>query len=151
MVERGGGSTVNIGSHISMMFEADSSHHMASKGGINSLTFALASELGPHGIRVNNIAPGEVQVERDPIAYQSGPGLARIQRVPLRRPGKPAEVAALAVFLASDASAYISGTVIPNRRRPTRDLASSRPDRAARPALTTGPAFTWRYDHEVRA
>ena len=113
MVDRGGGSIVNIGSNISMMFEADSSHYMASKGGINSLTFALASELGPHGIRVNTIAPGEVQVERDPVVYQAGPGLERIQRVPLRRPGTPAEVAALAVFLASDASAYISGTVIP--------------------------------------
>jgi NAD(P)-dependent dehydrogenase (short-subunit alcohol dehydrogenase family) len=113
MVERGGGSIVNIGSNISMMFEPDSSHYIASKGGINSLTFALAAELGPHGIRVNTIAPGEVQVERDPVVYQSGPGKERIQRVPLRRPGTPAEVAKLAVFLASDASAYISGTVIP--------------------------------------
>lgn len=113
MVAAGGGSIVNIGSNISMMAEADSSHYMASKGGINSLTFALASELGPHGIRINTIAPGEVQVDRDPTVYQSGPGQERISRVPLRRPGIPAEVAQLAVFLASDASAYISGTVIP--------------------------------------
>lgn len=113
MVAAGRGSIVNIGSNISMMAEADSSHYMASKGGINSLTFALASELGPHGIRINTIAPGEIRVERDPDLYESGPARERIQRVPLRRPGTPADVAQLAVFLASDASAYISGTVTP--------------------------------------
>ena len=113
MIDTGGGSIVNIGSNISLMFEADSSHYMASKGALNSLTYALASELGPHGIRVNTIAPGEVQVERDPEVYRSGPGRERIARVPLRRPGTPAEIAQLAVFLASDASAYISGTIIP--------------------------------------
>ena len=113
MIDGGGGSIVNIGSNISLMFEADSSHYMASKGALNSLTYALASELGPHGIRVNTIAPGEVQVERDPEVYRSGPGRERIARVPLRRPGTPAEIAQLAVFLASDASAYISGTIIP--------------------------------------
>ena len=113
MIEGGGGSIVNIGSNISLMFEPDSSHYMASKGAINSLTFALSSELGPHGIRVNTIAPGEIQVERDPEVYRSGPGRERISRVPLRRPGTPAEIGRLAVFLASDASAYISGTIIP--------------------------------------
>jgi NAD(P)-dependent dehydrogenase (short-subunit alcohol dehydrogenase family) len=113
MVAAGRGSIINIGSNISMMFEPDSSHYMASKGGINSLTFALASELGPHGIRVNTIAPGEIRVERDPDLYESGPARERIMRIPLRRPGVPADVAKLAVFLASDASDYISGTVIP--------------------------------------
>jgi NAD(P)-dependent dehydrogenase (short-subunit alcohol dehydrogenase family) len=113
MITQGTGSIVNIGSNISLMAEADSSHYMASKGGINSLTFALASELGPHGIRVNTIAPGEIQVDRDPDVYRAGPGQERISRVPLRRPGTPREVGLLAVFLASDASAYISGTIIP--------------------------------------
>ncbi len=113
MIDGGGGSIVNIGSNISLMFEPDSPHYMASKGAINSLTIALAGELGPHGIRVNTIAPGEIQVERDPEVYRSGPGRERIGRVPLRRPGTPAEIGRLAVFLASDASAYISGTVIP--------------------------------------
>jgi NAD(P)-dependent dehydrogenase (short-subunit alcohol dehydrogenase family) len=113
MIAQGSGSIVNIGSNISLMAEADSAHYSASKGGINSLTFALASELGPHGIRVNTIAPGEIQVDRDPDVYRSGPGKERISRVPLRRPGTPHEVGLLAVFLASDAAAYISGTVIP--------------------------------------
>ena len=113
MIQGGGGSVVNIGSNISLMYEPDSSHNMASKGAINALTIALAGELGPHGIRVNTIAPGEIQVERDPEVYRSGPGRERISRVPLRRPGTPAEIGRLAVFLASDASSYISGTVIP--------------------------------------
>jgi NAD(P)-dependent dehydrogenase (short-subunit alcohol dehydrogenase family) len=113
MIEGGGGSIVNIGSNISLMYEPDSAHYMASKGAINALTVALAGELGPHGIRVNTIAPGEIQVERDPEVYRSGPGRERISRVPLRRPGTPAEIGRLAVFLASDASSYISGTIIP--------------------------------------
>jgi len=62
---------------------------------------------------VNTIAPGEIQVDRDPTVYRSGPGRERILRVPLRRPGTPREVAMLAVFLASDASEYITGTIIP--------------------------------------
>lgn len=113
MIARGAGSIVNIGSNISMMAERDTSHYMASKGALNSLTFALADELGPHGIRVNTIAPGEIQVGRDPAVYLAGAGRARIDRVPLRRPGTPAEIGDLAVFLASDASGYITGTVIP--------------------------------------
>jgi NAD(P)-dependent dehydrogenase (short-subunit alcohol dehydrogenase family) len=113
MIAQGGGSIVNIGSNISLMAERDTSHYMASKGAINSLTIALADDLGPFGIRVNTIAPGEIQVGRDPAVYLDGPGRERIGRVPLRRPGTPAEIGALAVFLASDESAYISGTIIP--------------------------------------
>ena len=113
MIGTGRGSIVNIGSNISLMAELDTSHYMASKGALNSLTLALANELGPFGVRVNTIAPGEIQVDRDPDVYLAGPGRERISRVPLRRPGTPPDVAALAVFLASDASDYISGTVIP--------------------------------------
>ena len=113
MIAQGRGSIVNIGSNISLMAERDTSHYMASKGAINSLTIALADDLGPFGIRVNTIAPGEIQVGRDPTVYLDGPGRERIGRVPLRRPGTPGEIGDLAVFLASDESAYISGTVIP--------------------------------------
>ncbi len=113
MVARGGGSIINIGSNISMMAEEDTAHYMASKGGINSLTFAMASELGPLGVRVNTIAPGEIQVETATDVYTSPAGRERLTRLPLRRPGSPSDIAALAVFLASDESAYLSGTVIP--------------------------------------
>jgi NAD(P)-dependent dehydrogenase (short-subunit alcohol dehydrogenase family) len=113
MIDQRTGSIVMIGSNISLMSEPDASHYMASKGALNSLTYALASELGPHGIRVNTIAPGEIDVERDPDVYVTGPGRERIERVPLRRPGTPRDVALLAAFLASDASAYISGAIIP--------------------------------------
>jgi NAD(P)-dependent dehydrogenase (short-subunit alcohol dehydrogenase family) len=113
MVSRGRGSIINIGSNISMMAELDSSQYTASKGALNSLTLALANELGPHGVRVNTIAPGEIQVGRDPDVYLAGPGRERLSRVPLRRAGTPQDVSALAVFLASDSSNYISGTIIP--------------------------------------
>ena len=113
MIGSGRGSIVNIGSNISLMAELDTSHYMARKGALNSLTLALANELGPFGVRVNTIAPGEIQVDRDPDVYLAGPGRERISRVPLRRAGTPPDVAALAVFLASDASDYFSRTVIP--------------------------------------
>ncbi len=76
------------------------------------MTLALANELGPFGVRVNTIAPGEIQVDRDPDVYLADPGRERISRVPLRRAGTPPDVAVRAVFLASHASDFISGTVI---------------------------------------
>ena len=86
----------------------------ASKGGLQQLTYSLAAEFGPYGIRVNAIAPGTI------IAGQAGGqafveselGRNELGRTPLRRLGVPEDVANVAVFLACNASSYINGTTI---------------------------------------
>ena len=84
------------------------------KGGIVSLTRDLAAEWGAQGIRVNAVAPGWI---RTPMTQALQDDLKRsaimLERVPLRRWGKPDDVAGVVVFLASDAAAYVTGCTIP--------------------------------------
>jgi len=88
-------------------------HYCASKGGIAAMTEALAVELAPHNIRVNAIAPGMIDTpmieasKADPKMME-----ATLARVPLGRVGKPEEVSNLVLFLASDESSYITGSVV---------------------------------------
>jgi 3-oxoacyl-[acyl-carrier protein] reductase len=73
----------------------------------------LAQELGPDGITVNTIAPGRIDTERLQALYgPGGPAPAEIALIPARRLGTPAEIAAVACFLASEQAAYVTGTVI---------------------------------------
>lgn len=83
----------------------------ASKGGIITLTFALARDLGPHGIRVNSICPGFVDTPMQ-ASGASSTTLAAAQQTPLGRVAEPAEIASVAVFLASRHASYVSGAVI---------------------------------------
>ena len=74
----------------------------------------LARELGPDGITVNTIAPGRIDTDRLRSIYgESGPPAADLENVPVRRLGTPAEIAAVAAFLASDRAGYVTGAVIP--------------------------------------
>jgi NAD(P)-dependent dehydrogenase (short-subunit alcohol dehydrogenase family) len=87
-------------------------HYAATKGAISTFTKGLAQELGDRGIRVNAVAPGPVWT---PLVVMSFPPEKNAQfgaDTPLGRPGQPAELAPLYVFLASDESSYISGEVI---------------------------------------
>ena len=74
----------------------------------------LAREVGPEGITVNTIAPGRIDTDRLRSIYgESGPPATDLENVPVRRLGTPAEIAAVAAFLASDRAAYVTGTVTP--------------------------------------
>jgi NAD(P)-dependent dehydrogenase (short-subunit alcohol dehydrogenase family) len=93
---------------------AGGSAYDASKGGLQQLTYSLAAEFGPHGIRVNAIAPGVIVTEHleGQGFMASEMGREAIARTPLHRLGMPADVGGVAVFLASEDAAYITGTTI---------------------------------------
>jgi len=88
-------------------------HYCASKGGIVGMTEAMALELAPLGIRVNVVAPGMIETPMiDPIKQDPKAMEGLMARVPLRRVGKPEEVSNLVLFLASDASSYMTGSAV---------------------------------------
>jgi 3-oxoacyl-[acyl-carrier protein] reductase len=114
MIERGkGGSIVALGGVASLTSQAERAHVVASKTGLHGLIKALAMELGPYGIRANLIALSFIENKRlNPERYPETGGAhtrAEIDSVPLRRLGKPQEVANVALFLASDESSYVTG------------------------------------------
>ena len=86
----------------------------ASKGGLQQLTYSLAAEFSPYGIRVNAIAPGTIITEQagGQAFVESALGRSELARTPVRRLGLPEDVANVAVFLASNNSSYINGATI---------------------------------------
>jgi 3-oxoacyl-[acyl-carrier protein] reductase len=73
----------------------------------------LSREIGPDGITVNTIAPGRIDTERVKEVYPDGPTPEDLKAIPLRRLGRPEEIASVVCFLASDAASYVTGSVIP--------------------------------------
>jgi 3alpha(or 20beta)-hydroxysteroid dehydrogenase len=104
MKAAGRGSIINISSVEGMLGGSHLHGYVASKFGVRGLTKSLAVELGPEGIRVNSVHPGFVQT---PMTSRLDPAAVPI---PLGRPALPADVAGTVVFLASDESAYTTGT-----------------------------------------
>jgi len=113
MVPRRQGRIVNVTSIAARMAVAPDASYVASKGGLEALTHALAYELGPHGITVNAIAPGFFVSETN-LAMAEDPAMGRkfAPRTPLRRWGRPHEIAGAAVFLCSDAASFVTGQTI---------------------------------------
>jgi NAD(P)-dependent dehydrogenase (short-subunit alcohol dehydrogenase family) len=113
MIERGRGRIVNIGSVTSVLGAAAIAPYGASRGGIKQLTMSLADEWGPHGVTVNCLAPGSIRTAQTEALYQSEAWVASMrERIPLRRPGVPQDLDGAIVFLASDASAYVTGQLL---------------------------------------
>ena len=106
-----GGAIVNIGSGCNKLAFPKLVDYTASKGGIEQFTKAAAVDLGPHGIRVNCVAPGAIATER--TLGEAGDYVATWSRLtPLRRIGTPSDVAAVVLFMASPAAAFVTGQTI---------------------------------------
>ncbi|PYN80974.1 MAG: hypothetical protein DMD96_12995 [Candidatus Rokuibacteriota bacterium] len=118
MKERRRGSIIAIGGQSSLTSRPNTAAVTTAKTGLLGLVRALAAELGPFGVRVNMVAPGFIDTERRyaewyPEFQQAPPGAPeQLGQIPLRRLGRPEDIADACLFLASDASAYVTGDVI---------------------------------------
>ena len=112
MAARGGGSIINISSVLGTRPIGTLSTYCASKGGLDQLTAAMGLELARHGVRVNAIAPGYVETPMNSDFFRSPPGQALVNSVPQRRLGQVADLDGVLLLLASDASGFMTGSVV---------------------------------------
>ncbi len=113
MLPRKNGRVINIGSVTSVFGYAGLGPYCASRGGVKQLTMSMADEFGPHGITVNCLAPGWFRTAQNDVLYQDKEWLEYlVDRIPLRRPGKAEDLDGAVVFLASDASNYVTGQTL---------------------------------------
>jgi len=113
MMPRRYGRIVNIGSVTSVFGYAGMAAYCASRGGVKQLTMSLADDWGPHGITVNCLAPGWFETAQNAAMYQDKEWVAYLcDRIPLKRTGQPGDLDGAIVFLASDASGYMTGQTV---------------------------------------
>jgi NAD(P)-dependent dehydrogenase (short-subunit alcohol dehydrogenase family) len=114
MAETGGGAIVNLCSLTSYVGIPTAVPYGASKSGLLGMTHALAAEWAPHNIRVNAIAPGYFRTAMTEVFYENEDWQTRmLDKIPQRRFGQQSDIGGVAVFLCSEAAAYITGHCIP--------------------------------------
>jgi NAD(P)-dependent dehydrogenase (short-subunit alcohol dehydrogenase family) len=113
MIPRKYGRIINIGSVTSVNGYAGLAPYGASRGGVKQMTMSLADDWGVHGITVNCLAPGWFKTEQNKVLYENKEWVDYLSdRIPLKRPGKPDDLEGAIVFLASDASEYVTGQTL---------------------------------------
>ena len=115
MLDRGRGSIVNVGSMSALIVNRpqEQANYNASKAAVHHLTRSLAAEWAPRGVRVNAVAPTYIETEMNKYVYDD-PEMYRhwIGGTPMGRMGRPDEVAAVALFLASEAASLMTGSIV---------------------------------------
>jgi 3-oxoacyl-[acyl-carrier protein] reductase len=112
MVARGSGVIVNLASDLGILGRENYAPYCAAKAGVIGLTRSLAREFAPHGIRVNAIAPGPVNTAMVSLEHMSAEWMEKELAIPQHRVAEPEEIAATALFLASDLSRFYCGQVL---------------------------------------
>ncbi len=113
MVLRQSGRIINIGSVTCVAGYAGLGPYGASRGGVKQLTMSLASDWGPYGITVNCLAPGWFRTAQNSVMYEDTEWVEYLsERIPLGRPGQPGDLDGALLFLASEASAYVTGQTL---------------------------------------
>jgi gluconate 5-dehydrogenase len=104
------GRIINVGSVTTVAGFAGLAPYCASRGGVRQLTMSLADDWGPHGITVNCLSPGWFKTAQNAVLYEDREWVDYLtDRIPLGRPGQAHDLDGAVVFLASDASAYVTG------------------------------------------
>lgn len=107
------GRIINIGSVTSVFGYAGLAPYGASRGGIRQLTMSLADDWGQHGITINCLAPGWFRTEQNKVLYEDEGWVEYLtDRIPVKRPGQPHDLDGAIVFLASEASRYVTGQTL---------------------------------------
>jgi len=107
------GRIINIGSVTCVAGYSGLAPYCASRGGVKQLTMSLADDWGEHGITVNCLAPGWFKTAQNAVLYENEEWVEYLcDRIPLNRPGQPRDLDGAVVFLASDASEYVTGQTL---------------------------------------
>jgi len=112
MIRRRSGSIINMASVVGIHGNGGQANYSASKAGLIAITKSLAQEVGSRSVRVNAIAPGFIESDMTAVLPEAAKE-KMLGIIPLKRAGKPEDIAEAALFLASDSSSYITGQVLP--------------------------------------